>query len=38
MSKPNLENDFLDFVSLCNKYEVKYLMIGAKLKSRNKDK
>jgi hypothetical protein len=28
MNKPNLENDFLDFVSLCNKYEVKYLVVG----------
>ena len=24
----NLENDFLDFVKLCNKHEVKYLVIG----------
>jgi hypothetical protein len=36
MSKPNLENDFLDFVSLGNKYEMRYLVV--KLKSRNKNK
>src|SRR5215831_13127335 len=24
----NLEKDFLDFISLCNKYNVKYLVIG----------
>lgn len=24
----NLEGDFLDFIRLCNHYEVKYLVIG----------
>ena len=24
----NLEKDFLDFISLCNQYNVKYLVIG----------
>jgi len=24
----NLEEDFLDFIALCNKYEVRYLVIG----------
>ena len=24
----NLEKDFLDFISLCNQYHVKYLVIG----------
>jgi hypothetical protein len=29
MKKPiNLETDFLDFIKLCNKYGVKYLVIG----------
>ena len=28
MMKLNLEADFVDFVNLCNKYEVEYLVIG----------
>ncbi len=28
MKKLTLEKDFIDFVALCNKYEVKYLVIG----------
>jgi hypothetical protein len=29
MKQPiNLENDFVDFLKLCNLYEVKYLVIG----------
>ena len=28
MRKPKLEKDFLDFLSLCNKHEVEYLVIG----------
>lgn len=28
MKKLNLETDFIDFVNLCNKYEVMYLVIG----------
>lgn len=28
MKKLRLEKDFIDFVALCNKYEVKYLVIG----------
>ena len=28
MKKPNLEKDFLDFLSLCNKHGVEYLVIG----------
>jgi predicted nucleotidyltransferase len=29
MKKPvNLETDFIDFIKLCNKYSVKYLVIG----------
>ncbi len=28
MKKLNLETDFIDFVNLCNKYEVEYLVIG----------
>lgn len=41
----NLEEDFLDFIVLCNKHEVKYLVIGGYavsihgyLKKRNKSK
>jgi predicted nucleotidyltransferase len=28
MKKLNLETDFIDFLKLCNKYEVEYLVIG----------
>ena len=28
MKKLKLETDFIDFVKLCNKYEVEYLVIG----------
>jgi len=28
MTKINLESDFLDFVRLCNHFEVKYLVVG----------
>ena len=28
MKRLKLENDFIDFVSLCNKHEVQYLVIG----------
>ena len=28
MKKLKLETDFIDFVNLCNKYEVEYLVIG----------
>lgn len=28
MKELRLENDFIDFVELCNKYEVEYLVIG----------
>ena len=28
MKKLNLETDFIDFVNLCNKYKVMYLVIG----------
>jgi len=28
MKKLKLENDFIDFVNLCNKYKVEYLVVG----------
>ncbi len=28
MKKLKIENDFIDFVKLCNEYELEYLVIG----------